>query len=507
MNIWDLVTGKATIAPKAYAGGYAEGIALSVWTPGQPVWTDRRYLRMADEAYVRNAIAYRCVKMIAGAAAGIPWRLTDKKSKDIDDSPLLDLLSNPAPMVSNQALWEAFFAFLLLSGNTYLEAVGPSANRPPLELWPHRPDRMEVVAGSKSLPQAFRLMINGIEKQRWPVDQMTGQSAILQLKEFHPLNDWYGLSRVDPGAYGVDRHNAASAHNKALLDSGGRPSGALIFKPVTVNGQATSAPKDVIQAAEARLAERHGSPDKAGRPFVFGGDVDWKEMSISPKDMDYAAGKNDAARDICTSFGVPHILIVPGSSTYNNVREARVEFYEDTVLPLAAQACSALNMWLTPRYGDKLILSHDLDSIPALEPRRQAKRDAILGLWKGGLLKRDEARKELNWEPIGGEAGEELAVPSVAGEEDADETPAEPAPEPETNLNDDIAVQLAELVAEVFGGYTPVADLVVEFDLGHAGVGLDGLKGRPRRTGEEALLRRRRGQLRSGEAAGRFNLG
>jgi phage portal protein BeeE len=64
-------------------------------------------------------------------------------------------------------------------------------------------------------------------------------------------------------------------------------------------------------------------------------------MGVTPKDMDFAAGKDDAARDICTAFGVPHVLIVPGQSTYNNIREAKLELWEDTILPLVDKAVDA----------------------------------------------------------------------------------------------------------------------------------------------------------------------
>jgi HK97 family phage portal protein len=418
---WNRFTSLLPFAPKAYATP-SDFQTMASWPVGQPVWSDRRYAALADQAYIRNAVAYRCVKMIAGACSALPWRLTLKgiggaKSADVDDHALLDLLNGPTPGIPSQTLWEAFFAYLLLAGNSYLEAVGPSDIRPPMELWPYRPDRMHVIAGARSVPQAFALIINGSEQRRWKVDQLTGQSPILHLKEFHPLNDWYGLSRADPAAYGLDRHNAASAHNKALLDAGARPTGALIFKPVVINGNAQTAPPDVIAAAEARLAERHLGADKAGRPFVFGGDVTWQEMGISPRDMDFAAGKNDAARDICAGFGVPHILIVPGTQSYNNMASARLELYEDTVLPLASLAVSALNTWLTPRFGDRLTLSHNLDDLPALEPRRQSRQASVTGLWTGGMISRDEARKMLKIEAVGGTLGEEFVVPGRIGEE------------------------------------------------------------------------------------------
>lgn len=429
MSIWSRFFGGQQ--PQAYS---AAGPIISGYSAGKPIWTPRRYDRLADEAYVRNAIAFRCTQMISTACATIPWKLSGKDGKAIDKHDLLDLLQRPGPGIGGQEAFEAFYAYLLLAGNTYLEGVSPSPNRPPLELWPQRPDRMRIIAGDRGMPKGYRYEFNGAHKD-WDVDFVTGMSAILHLKEFHPLNDWYGLARSEPAAFGIDRHNASSAHNKALLDNGARPSGVLSFKPITGANGAISAPKEVIQAAEERLGDRHSGPHNAGRPIVVNADVQWTDMAITPKDMDFGKGKDDAARDICTSFGVPHLLIVPGSSTYNNLREARLEFYEDTVLPLCERALDKLNAWLVPRYGDQLTLAQDLDQIPALEPRREAKRKAIVELWKGGLLKRNEAREALQYEPIEGDVGEELAVPSVAGEESPGEPP-QPPPAPNTKTND-----------------------------------------------------------------------
>ncbi len=77
MSLWDRLFSHNESKPKALAGPLGAGgfWGSQFWTPGQPVWTDRRYDRMGDEAYSRNAVAYRCVKMIAGAAASIPWKL------------------------------------------------------------------------------------------------------------------------------------------------------------------------------------------------------------------------------------------------------------------------------------------------------------------------------------------------------------------------------------------------------------------------------------------------
>lgn len=377
------------------------GSVISAWMVGQPVWTPRRYDQFAEEGYIRNAVAFRCVKMIATNAATVPWLLEDAKSgKPIEKHPLLDLLNRPAPMIGGHALFEAFYAYLLISGNTYLTApaVG-NGSRPPVELWNLRPDRMRVIPGPFGIAGGYEYVANG-QTRRFVVDPLTGAGEVLHVKEFHPADDWYGLGRMEAAAYGIDRHNAAAAHNKALLDNGARPSGALVFAPVKgPDGAEIAAPQPVLDAARKELVDQHGGPVNAGKPMVFGGNVNWEAMGITPKDMDFGAGKLDAARDICYAFGVPDVLIVPGQSTYNNVSEAKLDLWENTIIPLIDLAVDSLSAWLCPQFGDNLRLGVDLDEISALEPRRAARRTSIVQLYDLGLLDDTEAREALQYGP------------------------------------------------------------------------------------------------------------
>lgn len=376
------------------------GGIISAMNVGQPVWSDRRYDKLADEAYVRNPIGFKCVKLIASSAAMAPWMLSGKGGKEIESHALLDLLSRPAPMIGGHTLFEAFYAYLLLSGNGYIvgQRLG-NGSRPPRELWTMRPDRVKPIAGPFGSPSGYSYEANG-RAMVFPVDPVTGAGDVMHLKEFHPLNDWYGLSRVEAAAYGVDRHNAASAHNKALLDNGARPSGALVFSPIKgADGEEKAAPQAVVDAAREDLDKNHGGAMNAGKPFVFGGNVNWLEMGINPKDMDFMKGKDDAARDICDAFGVPHILIVPGAATYNNVREAKADLWQDTILPILDKTVDALNAWLAPQFGDGLKLGIDLDDISALEYVRELRRTSIAALYKDGVLDDGEARTALGYGP------------------------------------------------------------------------------------------------------------
>ena len=85
----------------------AAGAAISSCGVGQPAWTARDYAGFAEEAYRRNAVAFRCIKMIASGAAAAPWLLYDRAGSEIERHPLLDLLKRPAPMTAGAELFEA----------------------------------------------------------------------------------------------------------------------------------------------------------------------------------------------------------------------------------------------------------------------------------------------------------------------------------------------------------------------------------------------------------------
>lgn len=334
----------------------------------QPQFTPRRYDRLADEGFARNVIAYRCIKLIAQNAASIPWRII-KGGEVMQDHPLADLLKRPNPLQGQSEFIEAVTGFLLIAGNCYIEAVGPD-DAEPNELWCLRPDRMQVVPGGQGMPTAYRYTSGGGQHD-FKVDAINGLSPVLHLKSFHPLNDWYGMSPLEAAAYSIDQHNEAAKWNTALLQSSGRPSGALVYNPNNKDGY-DSLTDEQRQTLKTELENYYQGARHAGRPMVLEGGLDWREMSLSPKDMDWSAGKDMAAREIALAFHVPPQLVgIDGSLTYANFEQARLAFFDDAVLPLADHIRDELNVWLAPRFGDDIKLEYDRNAIEALAPRRE----------------------------------------------------------------------------------------------------------------------------------------
>lgn len=360
---------------------------------GAPVWTRRDYAKFAEEGYRRNVIANRCIGMIASGAAGVPWKLTEKKARGarrtVEQHALLALLDRPNPLQGSTELCEMLFTHRLIAGNAFLHAVGPRGEAP-LELHTLRPDRMAVVPGAGGVPKAYRYTIDG-RSVDMGVDPITGQSRVLHWKNVHPMDDWYGLSPMEAASYSIDQHNQCAAWNQSLLQNGARPTGALMVK--AGEGQPGYLNESQFGRLKQQLDEQFAGPANAGRPLLLEGGLEWKEMSLSPRDMDFVQIKHSSARDVALAFGVPpQLLGIPGDNTYANLQEARLALWEQTILPLLENVTDALNNWLVPMFADTLELRIDTDAIPALSAKRDAYWERIA---KADFLSADEKRQLL----------------------------------------------------------------------------------------------------------------
>ena len=392
-----------------------------------------KYQDLAKEGYLKNAIVYRCVNEISKGASAVEYCL---KSGDqmIEVHPMLDLIARPNPLQSYAEFSQALFGFLLLSGNAYILKVGGDIGRPK-ELHLLRPDRVVVNGGSKAIPESYDYMINGRVQESYPVDQDTGASDLKHIKLWNPLDDYYGCSPLSAAAVEVDQHNLSSKHNINLLNNGARPSGAVIFKPKDESGFNVNLSEAQRQQLLTDLNNRFQGAGNAGRPLLLEGDFDWREMGLSPKDMDFINLKHMSATDIALCFGVPSQLVgVPDAQTYSNVAEARLALYEETIIPNLRLLQSDLNEWLIPMFGENLRFEYMVESIPALSERKRKTFENVTSAVREGIMTRNEAREVLGLSPVSG--GDEIYISATLFPLGAESTPEPTEEEQEKDIED-----------------------------------------------------------------------
>lgn len=359
--------------------------SVLVMNPGQPVWTPRDYKSFADEAYVKNVIAYQAINKISEAVASVRW-VAFRGETEVTQSPALDLINNPNPMQSGREFIEAKVGYLMISGNSYDERI--MVSNQPREMYTHRPDRMKVVPGPNGTPKAYIYEVNN-SRVTWTVDE-SGNSDIQHMRLFNPLNDWYGQAPVEAAAYAIDQHNEAMKWLQALLQNSARPSGAL------VSGEALT--DEQYNRLKAQMEGQYQGGKNAGRPMLLEGGLDWKEMGLSPSDMGIIEAKHSAARDISLAFGVPpQLLGIPGDNTYSNYSEARLSFWEDTIVPLVDRIADEFTAFIGEPFGVEI--RADMDQIPAIVDKRRT-------LWEmvnaSTVLTINEKREAMGYDPIDG---------------------------------------------------------------------------------------------------------
>lgn len=348
------------------------------------------YQSCYSTGYMSNVVAFRAVKMIAMSIASIKLTLSAENPQNRQvtaNHHILSLLQNPNPFVSGTDLMEELITHILVNGNAYILKI--EVDDIPRELYILRPDRVSVLIANKTII-GYRYTADG-QNQDYFINQDTGKCSVLHIKNFHPLNDVYGFPTMGVAMQSIKQHWHATQWNCALLKNSARPSGALIVKNAPNN---TLTEEQYLRIKE-QVDELYSGYQNSGKPVLLEGGLEWKEMSISPKDMDFVEIKNSAARDIALSFGVPsQMLGIPGDNTYSNLVEARIAMWEQTILPTLDRVIDYFNKWLVNT--NNLFLSYNKDDISALVSRREK-------IWSyindADFMTSDEKRKALGLGP------------------------------------------------------------------------------------------------------------
>ncbi len=349
-------------------------------------------------SYKQNVIVYRCVNLISQTASHVPWQVFHQRGKQKHlelNHPAARLLKKPSSNKGGADFFVEIIASKLLFGNSYIFATG-DRNTPPQELFVMRSQNMDVVL-ENSKPVAYKYTVSG-QEFTYPINPISQMSRVLHIKNYHPTDPIYGMSCLDAASIPIEIHSSASKWNSSLLRNGARPSGALVMKDP--NGYLSD---EQFERLQDQFYEKYTGCN-IGKPLVLEGGLDWREMSISPKDMDFIESKNSAAREIALAFGVPpQLLGISGDNTYSNMQEARLALWEETLIPLLDKLSDSLSNWFSYLFNDEILVDFDRDGISALTEKRE-------NLWgkitASNFMTINEKRAFVGLPPIAG--GDEL---------------------------------------------------------------------------------------------------
>lgn len=322
--------------------------------------------------YSRSPWVYIAVNTIVTALSQVEFRVADKRKKGRPDeivqgpaNGLNDLMDNPNPWFSEPEFKELIGMHLLLTGNAYIELAEVDSLGKPHELYVLNPKNMVVIQDNKKFIKEYRYIVNKTEVKFKP-------NEIIHIKLPDPRGESrYGLSPISCARIIIQQDFDALDWNSAYFKNATWPSGIITCKDGLNENEFKRAKKELKQNYEGK--------SKVGKVLILAGGMEWHQTTPNPKDLDFLNLRKFTREEILSIYRVPPSIagifqFENSTSRSAGVREQHIQFWSQTVQPLAKKIISKLNMQLTPLFGKNFELILDVSNIPALKETEEMKK-------------------------------------------------------------------------------------------------------------------------------------
>ncbi len=388
-------------------GGKSAATIVPTWQSGAPVYPDFSFENLVRFGWRRNELIFACVSKTAATASFV--RLDVRRTADgetVDNHPLRQLIARPNPFMDEFDFWYAVTVYQKLAGGAYFEKERDRGGRV-IRLWPLRPDWVRPVRSQRDFIGGYEYAIPGLE----PVTLRA--EDVLDFRLFDPLNQFRGYPPAAVAGRVGDVDNATTDYLKLFMEQGGMPPGLLKTKQKLIDQD--------VSDIRRRWSERYGGIRGWTEPAVLDSDAEFQQVGMSFKDMGFDVLDARSEARICMVMNVPAIIVGAkiglDRATYSNYAEARLAWWEDTLIPQYRNFESVVQNDLAPEFGDGLTVAFDFGDVPALKESEDAKYVRAGGALSGGYITVNEARVMVGLDDIG-EPGDVFLRPSGHAETD-----------------------------------------------------------------------------------------
>lgn len=363
------------------------------------------------EVYSTYTWVYVAVNVIARSGASVPIKVYKKKSKgkeatdspgefeweEAPDSSLAKLFERPNPYFSWYELLEGTYAYLEMLGNAYWEVVKAKKKSAqagidvtvPVEVYLLKSQNMRPIPDPKTLVKGYELLTNGKSVNFKP-------DEIIAFKYFNPKSTCLGMAPMQPATNSVTMDLWSIGYNKDFFKNSARPEGVL-FTP------------NKLSTTTWRRMQRYWDrmfkgPGRQHRTQILEEGLEYKPITVSPKDTEFVNQRKMSREEILAIFGVPPIKAgLLDNAYYATSREQNKAFWGETMLPKITKIENAINASLVrPYFGEDYYAEFDRDSIVALKEEEEKTSNVLRGYVAAGLMTINEAREKMGLKAVDG---------------------------------------------------------------------------------------------------------
>jgi len=345
--------------------------------------------------FLVNVFAYASIRAIAQDIAATPLLLqrkkriegqtewvtqdgTDKSSKEI-----FDLFSRPNLQESWPHLSERLSMAIDSTGNGYLVFTEDEGG----ELYFINPAWVKVVVTTDGRLSGYQISNSGA-RQRYELEN------IIHFKLANPTGEWYGRPPSKSIEKSIMTKISMNDHFRAFF----RNAGVL----GTILSTDRALQPDQIEKMKKQFNAEHGGVHNAFRVAILQLGVKAEKIAHSVKDL-MPKELNDMVREeILAAYKVPPVKIgILDGATYANADQQEQIYQQGTVEPRRVLIENTLtNNFIIPRFSDEWRVIYDRSGIDALQEDRTAVSVRVVSQWNAGLIKRNEARLKLGYDPL-----------------------------------------------------------------------------------------------------------
>ena len=298
--------------------------------PGWSWWSsdgERDARIYAPEESLQLAAAWRCINVISGSLASLPWdvleRGPDRAVMKPDRHPLTRMLSiEPNPDMTASTFRATLIQHSLLYGSGYAEIVRDREGRP-RELWPISPDRVEPVRDETGMLV-------------YEVRNRNAETVLIPSTDVFHLR---GLSWDGVAGYAITDIARRSLSNALRIDAwaGSYFRNALQPPGVISMGEDFELTPESIENVWASFRASMG-PAGAHRPFIAANGTDYRAIAHTPEQAQMLATRLFLVREVCRWFGVPpYLAFASDDQKLGDVEAQSREFRQFTLDPIIVQ--------------------------------------------------------------------------------------------------------------------------------------------------------------------------
>ena len=365
--------------------------------------------------------------------------------EEIVDHPFLDLMKSVNSDTEQFGLFELTELYQELCGDCYWYLVQGALGIPD-QIYVMFPQEMKIIPGKDEFIAGY-ILERGTQKVPFLEEE------IVHFKFTNPQDAYYGFSPLMAIVAAYNLNDNMSKYENSLFRNMAKPDGVL----ETANSLSDANYRKVIRDWN----KKYGGVANVGKTALLDNGLQYKAISLPPKDLAILAAKKVSKEEILNAYGQTLGMYSENANRANSEMASYV-YMRDTVRPRHIRLEQKLNAKLVARYDAKLFSAFD-NCVPEDKEAIVKENETYV---KNGIISRNEARKRADFDerpdcdeiliPAGltpiGQAGE--ATEGKPKDEPKDKPNDKPKDDKEDEKDEKIISRIADKVKRILYDYS-----------------------------------------------------